>query len=63
MKNTMLDKLLKRTPEEWQEKLHNEAAVNKYELDDEAAGQSQLFSNWASLAAVAHIYRKQSEEL
>jgi len=61
MKNTMLDKLLKRTPEEWQEKLHNEAAVNKYELDDEAAGQSQLFSNWASLAAVAHIYRKQSE--
>ena len=61
MKDSMLDRLLEKTPEEWQEKLHDEAAVNKYELDDEAAGQSQLYSNWASLAAVAHIYRKQSE--
>jgi len=52
---------LERTPDEWQELSHREVAINKNRLDDEASGQSQLYSNWGSLAAAAHIYRKRKE--
>jgi len=45
MLDKLIDKLYKRTPSEWQELLHQESAVNKNRLDDEAAEQSQLFSN------------------
>ena len=61
MEERLLDRLLENSPGEWQEQLHEEAAINKHQLDDEAAEQSQLFSNWASLAAAAHIYRKEAE--
>ena len=61
MLDKLIDKLYKRTPSEWQELLHQESAVNKNRLDDEAAEQSQLFSNWAGLAATAHIHRKEME--
>ena len=61
MEEHLLSKLLDKSPGEWQEQLHDEAAINKHQLDDEAAEQSQLFSNWASLAAIAHIHRKECE--
>jgi len=57
----LIDKLYEKTPDEWSQQLHQEAGINKNRLDDEAAEQSQLFSNWASLAAAAHIDRKEAE--
>lgn len=61
MEKRLLERLLEKSPGEWQEQLHEEASINKHQLDDEAAEQSQLFSNWASLAAIAHIHRKEAE--
>ena len=56
-----LAELYKRSTDEWLSQLHEESKVNKNQLDDEASEQSQLFANWAGLAAIAHVNRKEQE--